>query len=110
MDTSFLWLAEASTAMFLGSMMAGLIPLKLVIAEKKMRWCTIFGAGLLIGTAFTVIIPEGIETLYNARPVGAEETTAANSSEISHREKRHIHGGGHGLILFLYLFICHFQL
>lgn len=35
-----------------------------------MKLCTIFGAGLLLGTAFSVIIPEGIETLYSAQEGG----------------------------------------
>jgi solute carrier family 39 (zinc transporter), member 9 len=30
-----------------------------------MRYITIIGAGLLVGTALAVIIPEGVHTLYS---------------------------------------------
>uniref|UniRef100_A0A1I7X7Z1 Zinc transporter ZIP9 n=1 Tax=Heterorhabditis bacteriophora TaxID=37862 RepID=A0A1I7X7Z1_HETBA len=40
--------------------------LKTVIyLQSRMRVVSIFGAGLLVGTALSVIIPEGVETLYS---------------------------------------------
>jgi len=53
-----------SVTMFLGSFVSGLIPLTLSLSESKMRFITIIGAGLLVGTALAVIIPEGVHTLY----------------------------------------------
>ena len=50
--------------MFVGSFISGLIPLTLTLSESKMRFITIIGAGLLVGTALAVIIPEGVHTLY----------------------------------------------
>ncbi|KAH7719928.1 ZIP Zinc transporter [Aphelenchoides avenae] len=50
--------------MFVGSYMAGCVPLVFNFAESKIRMASVFGAGLLIGTAFSVIIPEGLEALY----------------------------------------------
>jgi solute carrier family 39 (zinc transporter), member 9 len=39
-----------------------------------MRHITILGAGLLIGTALAVIIPEGIHTLYSVSESKISET------------------------------------
>lgn len=54
-----------SITMLIGSFISGLIPLTLTLSESKMKHITILGAGLLIGTALAVIIPEGIHTLYS---------------------------------------------
>jgi len=32
--------------------------------QEKLRLVTVLGAGLLVGTALAVIIPEGVHTLY----------------------------------------------
>ncbi|CAF4972565.1 unnamed protein product, partial [Rotaria sp. Silwood1] len=53
-----------SLAMFLGSYLSGLIPLAFNLSETKMRYVTVLGAGLLVGTALAVIIPEGVHALY----------------------------------------------
>jgi hypothetical protein len=34
--------------------------------QSKLRLVTVFGAGLLVGTALAVIIPEGVQALYEA--------------------------------------------
>uniref|UniRef100_A0A913HVJ7 Zinc transporter ZIP9 n=1 Tax=Strongyloides stercoralis TaxID=6248 RepID=A0A913HVJ7_STRER len=54
-----------SFSMFIGSYVAGLIPLAFTLNENKVRLFSIFGAGLLIGTALSVIVPEGIVALYS---------------------------------------------
>uniref|UniRef100_A0A0K0FFC8 Zinc transporter ZIP9 (inferred by orthology to a human protein) n=1 Tax=Strongyloides venezuelensis TaxID=75913 RepID=A0A0K0FFC8_STRVS len=54
-----------SFSMFIGSYVAGLIPLAFTLNENKVRLLSIFGAGLLIGTALSVIIPEGVVALYS---------------------------------------------
>nr|CAG8476234.1 10018_t:CDS:2 [Entrophospora candida] len=64
MDT-FLWLFLLSTSMFLGSLLAGSIPLVFQMSEDRLKIISAFGVGLLVGTSLIVIIPEGIETLYN---------------------------------------------
>ncbi len=72
--------------MFIGSIVSGLLPLALTLSEviiikhlilpinikvqifkTKMRLITVLGAGLLIGTALSVIIPEGIHSLYSVK-------------------------------------------
>lgn len=35
------------------------------LLQRKLKVVTIFGAGLLVGTALTVIIPEGVNSLYS---------------------------------------------
>ena len=69
-------LALISLTLFVGSYFAGCIPLFftlnevwrelflfLFIFKKRIRIASIFGAGLLVGTALCVIIPEGVSAL-----------------------------------------------
>lgn len=59
--------------MLVGSYMAGRIPLVMKLSEKKLKLVTVLGAGLLVGTALTVIIPEGIRSIsiYGCRNTSA---------------------------------------
>ncbi|XP_034475433.1 zinc transporter ZIP9-B [Drosophila innubila] len=50
--------------MLVGSYLSGSIPLVMRLSEEKLKFVTVLGAGLLVGTALTVIIPEGIRSLY----------------------------------------------
>ncbi|XP_017062595.1 zinc transporter ZIP9-B [Drosophila eugracilis] len=50
--------------MLFGSYLAGSIPMLIKLSEEKLKCVTVLGAGLLVGTALTVIIPEGIQSLY----------------------------------------------
>ncbi|KAG8443824.1 hypothetical protein GDO86_009131 [Hymenochirus boettgeri] len=52
-----------SLSMFLGCFLLGLIPLAFKFSEQKLQLVSVFGAGLLCGTALAIIIPEGIELL-----------------------------------------------
>eukprot|EP01135_Chromosphaera_perkinsii_P011765 Nk52_evm11s2496 gene=Nk52_evmTU11s2496 len=52
-------------AMLVGAYVAGNIPLSFSLSDSKLRFVSALGCGLLIGTALSVIIPEGIETLYS---------------------------------------------
>lgn len=53
-----------SLSMLFGSYFAGIIPLVFNFSEEKVRLLTILGSGILVGTALSVIIPEGVNTLY----------------------------------------------
>ncbi|CAG8610879.1 14627_t:CDS:1 [Cetraspora pellucida] len=53
--------------MFIGSFLSGSIPLAFHLSEDRLRIISVFGVGLLVGAALIVIIPEGIETLYNVQ-------------------------------------------
>ncbi|XP_022333770.1 zinc transporter ZIP9-A-like [Crassostrea virginica] len=62
-----LWtLILLSLAMLIGCYVAGMIPLSITLSEDKLKFVTVFGAGLLVGTALAVIIPEGINAMYTS--------------------------------------------
>ncbi|XP_051946143.1 zinc transporter ZIP9-A [Xyrauchen texanus] len=50
-----------SVAMFMGCFLLGIIPLLINLSEQKLQLITVLGAGLLCGTALSIIIPEGVE-------------------------------------------------
>uniref|UniRef100_H2YYJ8 Zinc transporter ZIP9 n=1 Tax=Ciona savignyi TaxID=51511 RepID=H2YYJ8_CIOSA len=62
-----------SIGMFIGCGLAGWIPLAFTLSQRKIQLFTIFGAGLLVGTALAVIIPEGVQTMYNTSPLEQPE-------------------------------------
>ncbi|KAG9295480.1 hypothetical protein G9A89_013509 [Geosiphon pyriformis] len=51
--------------MLIGSFLVGTIPLVFQMSQGNFLVASAFGVGLLVGTSLIVIIPEGIETLYN---------------------------------------------
>lgn len=53
--------------MFVGAFVSGYLPLSVNLSSAKLRIVTIFGAGLLVGTALIVIIPEGIAMHYDSQ-------------------------------------------
>jgi len=53
-----------SIAMLVGCYLAGSIPLAFPLSEDRLHLVSVLGAGLLIGTALAVIIPEGVNALY----------------------------------------------
>lgn len=65
MDGS-LKLVVLSVVMLLGSYLSGSIPLFMSLSEEKLQLVSVMGAGLLVGTALSVIIPEGMQTLVMA--------------------------------------------
>ncbi|GMT11761.1 hypothetical protein PFISCL1PPCAC_3058, partial [Pristionchus fissidentatus] len=71
-------------AMFIGSYFAGQIPLVMNLSESRLRIITIFGAGLLVGTALSVIVPEGVEAVYSAQ---REMYLPPRDSHVSHEAK-----------------------
>ncbi|RUS78261.1 hypothetical protein EGW08_013977 [Elysia chlorotica] len=58
-------LLSLSFAMLVGCYLAGVIPLTISLSEDKLRLITVLGAGLLVGTALAVIIPEGVHAMYS---------------------------------------------
>ncbi|GAB1867945.1 Zinc transporter ZIP9 [Camponotus japonicus] len=61
-ERAMLWML--SLVMFVGSCVAGSLPLVINLSEDKLQLVSILGAGLLVGTALAVIIPEGIRALF----------------------------------------------
>ena len=66
--------------MFGCSMAVGCLPLVFSFSHRHLRTLTTFGVGLLIGTAFIVIIPEGIHTLYTPPALAHAHTHTATST------------------------------
>uniref|UniRef100_H2YYJ3 Zinc transporter ZIP9 n=1 Tax=Ciona savignyi TaxID=51511 RepID=H2YYJ3_CIOSA len=94
-----------SIGMFIGCGLAGWIPLAFTLSQRKIQLFTIFGAGLLVGTALAVIIPEGVQTMYNTSPVEMISTQLgfhnfnpcpslnATKKSVS-KQHTHTHAGG----------------
>ncbi len=76
-----------SFTMLVGSLISGLLPLTLTLSEVKMRHITVIGAGLLIGTALAVIIPEGIHSLNSISDPHQDHLQMSNHN---HAHKRSI--------------------
>eukprot|EP00124_Ichthyophonus_hoferi_P003154 Ihof_evm6s258 gene=Ihof_evmTU6s258 len=73
-----------SLAMLGGSFLAGSLPLTMNLSEKNIQLCNILGAGLLVGTALAVIIPEGMQTLYSMPPPGHGDVHAGEQRGHDH--------------------------
>lgn len=75
---AFIWLLLLCVAMLVASFVAGCIPLSTKLSDSKLNFLTSLSVGLLISTSLVVIIPEGVETLYNN--VEAQSTLANHSA------------------------------
>ena len=53
--------------LFLGAFIAGLLPLSLRLTDKQLRLVTALGAGMLVGVALAVIVPEGFDAFADAQ-------------------------------------------
>lgn len=49
--------------MFVATFAAGIVPLRLAVAQHHLKYLSFLSMGILIGTAMMIILPEGIETL-----------------------------------------------
>lgn len=71
-----LWhITLVSMVMFLGCFVSGMIPLSTSLSQRKIQMCSLFGAGLLVGVALAVIIPEGVQSLFSIARESEEEST-----------------------------------
>ena len=59
--------------MFLGAFFVGMIPLVVDLDPGKVRLMGIFSAGLMLGCALAVIVPEGAEAFFEAREEMGED-------------------------------------
>ncbi|KAK9876291.1 hypothetical protein WA026_012588 [Henosepilachna vigintioctopunctata] len=71
-----LWLILST---LMGPLLAGAFPF--FLQEDKLKKITVFGAGLLIGTALAVIIPEGIRALVIEKPHNNKTTNEHEHSD-----------------------------
>ncbi|CAI2734882.1 unnamed protein product [Schistosoma spindalis] len=58
-----LYLVFLNILLFIGCYIAGCVPISFRIPVSKIRILTVFGAGLLLGAALVVVIPEGIAVI-----------------------------------------------
>lgn len=100
-----LWtLILLSLAMLIGCYIAGIIPLSITLSEDKLKSVTVFGAGLLVGTALAVIIPEGINAMYTSgdhshhHESHSKETEKHTATGHEHHEHHHSTMDVHSLI------------
>lgn len=103
-----LWtLILLSLAMLIGCYIAGIIPLSITLSEDKLKSVTVFGAGLLVGTALAVIIPEGINAMYTSgdhdhshdhHESHSKETDKHTATGQEHHEHHHSTTDVHSLI------------
>jgi len=54
------------SAMFIATFLFGYLPTRIKTSQRLMNLIAIYGAGLLVGAAFVVIIPEGMLILFTA--------------------------------------------
>ncbi|KAL0099365.1 hypothetical protein PUN28_020140 [Cardiocondyla obscurior] len=70
-EGAMLWML--TLVMLVGSCLAGSLPLVMSLSESKLQLVSILGAGLLVGTALAVIIPEGIRALFTGKITNGKE-------------------------------------
>ncbi|KAL0809200.1 hypothetical protein ABMA28_011424 [Loxostege sticticalis] len=75
--------------MLVGSYVAGSIPLNVSMSEDKLQKVTVFGAGLLVGTALAVIIPEGVRSLFSERSLPTIVTKDYTAEPPGHDDDLH---------------------
>ncbi|KAG1696976.1 Zinc transporter ZIP9 [Nymphon striatum] len=84
-----------SLAMLIGCYVSGMIPLVVGFSEEKLQIVSVLGAGLLVGTALAVIIPEGVNTLYMVAPARHEDASvnllASKQSAIDQKPENNPH-------------------
>ncbi|KAI6185374.1 ZIP Zinc transporter [Aphelenchoides besseyi] len=87
MFEGFAFFSALCVTMFFASYFIGFLPLLGNLGESKIRLISVFGAGLLIGTAFSIVVPEGIDALHvsvtkeaNARTGDALEVAIAKEA------------------------------
>ena len=67
--------------MFVGTFFLGWIPTRLNASEKVMNLISIFGAGMLVGAAIIVVIPEAVKVIIEATydPASGDEEVVPES-------------------------------
>lgn len=80
-----LTLVGQAVATFAASFGVGYLPLAFdVISGKRLNVISVFGMGLLVGAALTIIIPEGVDTLYSSFPEGDHDDHNHQTTSPSH--------------------------
>ncbi|XP_058793429.1 zinc transporter ZIP9 [Phymastichus coffea] len=86
-QTMVLWLL--ALVMLGGSYLAGSLPLVMNLSEDKLQLVSVLGAGLLVGTALAVIIPEGVRALFSG--AASVSTTAHDTAHEANEAHNDLH-------------------
>ena len=70
--------------MFVTTFLFGYLPTKIKTSAKVMNLIAIYGAGLLIGAALIVIVPEGMLVLFNS--MANKKNSADHTDEDLHSD------------------------
>lgn len=81
--------------MLCGSYLAGSVPLFMTMSEDILQLVSVMGAGLLIGVALAVIVPEGMQTLIKAYQM--KEKASHSTEETHHESHNHSHSELEGI-------------
>jgi solute carrier family 39 (zinc transporter), member 9 len=82
-----------ATSMFAVTFMVGYLPTKLTTTQRVMNLIQLFGAGLLVGAALIVIVPEGMSVLYQSmRNSGDTGSTSSDKEGDSEDINRYVGG------------------
>ena len=78
------------------SFLAGSLPLSFGLSQNHARIIHAIGTGLLVGTCLIIIIPEGIDTLYEAASSKEASRSSHSVSLEDEVTRRQEHAHGHG--------------
>ncbi|KAL1128918.1 hypothetical protein AAG570_013452 [Ranatra chinensis] len=81
-----------SIVMLVGSYLSGSIPLVMAMSEAKLQLVSVFGAGLLVGTALAVIIPEGINSLFSSESLHNKQIGSGGGDKVVAVHHSDLHG------------------
>jgi zinc transporter 9 len=81
--------------MLVSTSLIGIIPMVCKVSERFMKLLSIYGAGLLVGAAFIIIIPEGLGTLIgsftNINALDENASSGLDPEALSHNNVVNTH-------------------
>lgn len=88
-------LISLCAVMAVASFLAGILPLAFNLSSSRLRLISTLGMGILVGTSLIVIIPEGVDTVYNSS--GTVAVAHAHSKRAAMANKGPIKFEGEGI-------------
>lgn len=79
-----------ASSMFIVTFFMGYLPTRLSAPQKIMNLISLYGAGLLVGAALIVIVPEGMTVLFNAVTEQEKPLTPAERHETDELINRYV--------------------
>ncbi|GAA6027642.1 hypothetical protein JCM8097_007961 [Rhodosporidiobolus ruineniae] len=78
---AFIRLLLLSLALLLGTALAAFLPLHFRLSPRSLHAVSTFSTGLLVGAALTIVIPEGVEAVFESTEHGAADGPADEHGE-----------------------------